>query len=393
MFEQAEAARATLREAVAILEPDVVEAQAAKRLVEIYAEIERLAAAGKALAARRVASSGSWRSEGDRSPAHWMARATATSVGGAVGMLETADRMRELPETEAAMRAGRLSENQAKEIASAAAASPSSEGELLRAAEEEGLAGLKQRCARARAAALPDELARYEQVRKRRRLRHWTDAGGAFRLDALLTPDAGAVVLAALQPHQERMATDARRQGRREPFEAYLADALVALAEHARDCDQEPVASGPKTLVHVRVDHSALTAGEVREGEVCEIPGVGPIPAATAQALANDAVFAALVVDGTDVKTISHLGRNIPARLRTALQERDLCCAVPGCEVSQGLEIDHSFPVTKLGRTELPNLDRLCKWHHYLKTHRGFKLSGAAGARRWEPPERAGPAP
>ena len=391
MFEKVKDVKAALRAAVAELDPDLLEGSAAAALVEDFSEVERLAAAGKALAARRVASSGAWRHNGDRSPAHWLARASGTSVGNAAGMLETSERIRELPATEAASRAGKLSEAQVTEIASAAAAHPASENELLAAAQTESVAGLRQRCAQVRAAATPDAVTRYEAIRRRRRLRHWTDAEGAFRLDALLTPDAGAVVLAALEPHRERIFTEARKQNRREPYEAYAADALVTIAAHARDCDRDPVATGPTAMVHIRVDHRAFTAGEAAAGEVCDIPGVGPIPVATARALSQDAIVAALITDGTDVRTVSHLGRVIPARLRTAVVARDQTCVVPGCDVRHQLQIDHVIPVSARGATRLDNLARLCPWHHYLKTHHRYRLAGGPGSWRWEAPERRSP--
>jgi hypothetical protein len=367
MFDQVTRARELLKKAVADLDPEVLDASAAKGLVTEFAEIERVAAAGKALAARRVASSGAWRKDGDRSPAHWMARTTKTPVGAAAGVLEAAARLKELPGTERALRAGKLTEIQAKEVATAAAADPSAEDELLRAAETESVAGLRDRCARVRAAALPDELARHDAIRKRRRLRHWSDPDGAFRLDALLTPDAGAVVMAALGPHRDEIAAEARKQGRRDPDEAYLADALVAVAEHARDCPEDPVCTGPKAMVHVRVDHSAFTRGACAPGETCEIPGVGPVPAATAAALAGDSIIASLITNGTDVSAVDHRRREIPARLRSAVIERDRCCVVPGCDVENHLEIDHMVPVHETCKTRLDNLARLCRWHHYLR--------------------------
>ena len=70
MFEKVRNARDLLKEALAELEPEVLEGKAAARLVEEFAEGERLGAAGKALAARRVADSGAWRATGERSPAH-----------------------------------------------------------------------------------------------------------------------------------------------------------------------------------------------------------------------------------------------------------------------------------------------------------------------------------
>ena len=74
-----------LREAaqrkVAVLEPKELEVSEAEELVEQFSGLEKVAAAGKAIAARRVADSGLWRDRGERSPAHWMARRTGEPVG------------------------------------------------------------------------------------------------------------------------------------------------------------------------------------------------------------------------------------------------------------------------------------------------------------------------
>jgi hypothetical protein len=52
---------------------------------------------------------------------------------------------------------------------------------------------------------------------------------------------------------------------------------------------------------------------------VCEIVGQGPIPVAIASRLLDDAFIKVLLVDGTDVLAVSHPGRTIPERLRTAV--------------------------------------------------------------------------
>ena len=73
------------------------------------AAIENMAATVKALAASWVADTGGWRKQGDRSPAHHLARTTGTSVGQAVEVIETARRLETLPEVAAEARRGRLS--------------------------------------------------------------------------------------------------------------------------------------------------------------------------------------------------------------------------------------------------------------------------------------------
>jgi len=389
MFERLNELRQTLQEIVEKLDPDVLESATAAGLVERFGAIENVAAAGKALAAARVARSGAWRSSGERSPAHWLARTTGTAVGTAAGVIETGTKVKELPQTQDALRRGELSEDQARHITSAAAAAPGAESELLETARRQSLSGLRDACERVKAAALPDGNERYAKIRAKRRLRHWSDPDGAFRIDATMTPDAGAVLLAAMEPLRDELYAQARRQGQTDSYEAYAADALVEIASHFRHCSQHPEAHGPGNLVHVLVDHSALVRGETTEGETCEIAGVGPVPVATAEALATDSLLSVLVTDGTDIQKVCHVGRTISARQRTALRARDRTCVVPGCDVRRPLQIDHNTPVHRDGKGKLDNLARLCVYHHHLKTHRGYRLSGGPGDWRWEPPERA----
>jgi len=274
MFEQLSKAERVIEKTVAALDPEVLDTDTARELVERFARIERLGAAGKAMAAGRVADSGAWRKAGDRSAAHWVARTTKSSVGQAVAMLETASQVTELSSTDEAFRAGRLTQAQAQaqEITSAASSDPAAEKELLESAEQDSVSGLRERCARVRAAALGSEAERHESIRKRRRLRNWTDPDGAFRLDALLTPESGGMLLGALKPLTEKISKKTKEQGRNEPSEAYAADALVRLAEDGHCVDRKP-SSGPRAMVQVLIDHTALTRGYLVPGERSEIAG------------------------------------------------------------------------------------------------------------------------
>ena len=72
-----------------------------------------------------------------------------------------------------------------------------------------------------------------------------------------------------------------------------------------------------------------------------------------ASRLLDDCFLKAVVVDGTDVLTVSHLGRTIPARFRTAVEEMHPECDIEGCHVTTGPQIDHNQPVEEFGKTEL----------------------------------------
>jgi hypothetical protein len=138
--------------------------------------------------------------------------------------------------------------------------------------------------------------------------------------------------------------------------------------------------AGRSRTVHLRVDAAALRRGSLEPGDVCEVPGVGPVSLASAQALLADSVVKVLVTDGVDVTAVAHLGRSIPRAIATALAERDPVCVVPLCGQAHNLEIDHyQVAFADGGPSEMWNLARLCAHHHRLKTYRGFTLSGGPG--------------
>jgi len=111
----------------------------------------------------------------------------------------------------------------------------------------------------------------------------------------------------------------------------------------------------PVTVI-VRVDRDALVRGHAEPGELCELDGQGPISVPLAQALATDSFLSVLFSEAGDIRAVSHLGRTINQKLRTALCFRDRVCVVPGCSLPYGLEIDHVTELEFSGPTELANL-------------------------------------
>src|SRR4051812_15267114 len=86
-----------LRSMLRRLDAAVLSGPQAVVLLDWFAEVERLAAAGKALVAARAAETNQWRRDGDRSPEHWLARKSGTTVGAAREALATAERLKSLP--------------------------------------------------------------------------------------------------------------------------------------------------------------------------------------------------------------------------------------------------------------------------------------------------------
>ena len=362
-----------LRAVVRALDSSPIAADDAARFVDQFSEIERLAVAGRTLAARRVQETKAWRSSGAPSIVAWMAEHSRHSFRHAAATINMAMRLDQLPATKEALVAGTLSERQASEISTAAELDPSAERELLQLAQSESIATLREKCRDVAAAAAGDEDAR-ERIRRSRYLRHWLETDGALRLDARLAADEGAPLLASIRARADALEAEAHKARHVEPAEAYAADALVSLVDGA---------GAPKAVVHVHVSQSALARGRTEAGETCRIPGVGPISVSAARRLAAGGSVKLLEMEGVDVHRVANAGRAIPASIRSALEARDVTCSVPGCNKKRGLEIDHVVPLAEGGDTSLDNLARLCRWHHAQKTHHGWQLDGPPGDRRW----------
>jgi hypothetical protein len=397
VLEQLRKAIDEVGEIVATLDPACIDGHLARALLDEFARGQRITAAGTALVARRVDETGTFDRSRHRSAAHYLAKITGTSVGVATATVKASHLLEELPATDGALRAGRLSTTQVTLVAEAAAADPSAEPRLLDSAAHDGIRGLRATSARVLAAAADDADARYERIRKARSFRHWADLDGTGRIDVRGPLDLTTRVAKALDVYEKEIFEAARGAETREPAEAMKFDALVAMA----DASVGPTtarSTGSGTTVTVRVDHRAFATGTLERGEVCEIVGVGPIPVSVAQRLADDAFLKALITDGADVLSVAHLGRTIPAHLRTALDELFPECTLEGCHVNSHLEIDHNEPIEAGGLTELANLNKLCPYHHDEKHRRKLRLVGDGLNKRfvpaaeWLPPDRSPPA-
>lgn len=227
-------------------EPDRFSVADAGTLVAWFNLGERLCSAGKTLSAR-VARSEQPAQAGHRTPADWLASVTGAPLGQAI------DELKHLVET----------------------------------AEHHGFRQDRCPAARAEGRSEADEARRSAALHAARRCRTWTDPEGAFRLDAALPPEQGASLAAHLVAETNRHFEAARRSGEEAPREAYAADALVALVTGTGYLGPKAGPgrgrSDPKARVTLRVDLAALRRGRRGPGEVCEIPGVGPVALATAR--------------------------------------------------------------------------------------------------------------
>lgn len=398
MCERLSDVRAGLGRVAERFDAALLSAAEAERVVQVAAAIEKTAAAIKAAAAARVAETGVWRRSGDRSPAHHLARATGSTVGQAAEAIETARRLRSLPDAEAAARRGELSPAQAAAIAGAGRADPEAVGGLVRQARTASLGELRDACARAQAAADADAEARRRRIHDSRYLRTHTDADGAWNLHVRNNPEVGAEIMAALTPIRDRLVAAAQAAGRAVSSEAAGADALTELARSAtaddhdgdgRAEDDSGRRNGARAAakILVRVDLPALLRGHPAGGETCEVAGFGPVAVSAVRDLLDtaDPFLAAVVTDGEGVVGVAHLGRRPNAHQQTALEWLYPGCAVLGCTMLGRLEVDHRAPWAHNHLTVFDLLDRLCRHHHDLKTYAGWALVEGRGKRAFVP--------
>ncbi len=380
MFDRLDQLTTELQTYISSLEVDCVDAAGARELVEIAERVRRAGDSLRTVAVGQVERTNAWKGAGAKSISEWLSIETDCAHYEAQSVVVLANQLQHLPATTAALLSGDLSGTQAVEVARGAIVAPNTETQLLNLSKHATVRDLRDATSRVVAAAT-DEDERHRQVHKSRFLKSWIDLDGSFNLKARMTAANGALVMAALKPIQEEIFKAARKSGAHERPEAYAADALIALCEKANNASSRPAhgvseakTRRPNAVINIRVDIDALKRGHTEHGEVCEIAGVGPIPVASATEYLGDAFLKLLVVDGVDIKTVAHMGRHIPAPLRTAIEERDRVCQVPTCDMTIGLEIDHIVPFAEGGPASLENLVRLCKRHHLQKTHDGFRL-------------------
>jgi hypothetical protein len=311
--------------------------------------------------------------------------------------LATVSALEECPHTRAAVEAGEVSLVQAREIAGAVAVVPESEAGLLDTARSSGMAGLRDEARRLRLRAVEVGDLHREQHR-RREVRHWRDELGMVCLHAALPPEVGVPLVNRLDVTTDRLRRQAKHAvnetNRVEPRAAYAADALIAMTS---ELGSEVVAKrSPRAEVVLVADVHALARGRSEADEPCHIVGGGPVPLSVVSHALVDAFVKLVTHDGTKIDSVVHVGRKVPAVLRTALELGapprfdGVTCVEEGCDRKYGLEWDHVDPVANNGPSAYDNLQPRCWPCHRAKTERDraaglLRRRAAAGEERAPP--------
>jgi hypothetical protein len=377
-----------LKGCVGGLDAGALSGDEAMELCARFADVERLGAAGRIVAAERVAATEVWRRGGSRSAADWLARQCGGDRERAKGALATAGRLDACAVVASELRAGRLSVGQAEVIVDAVGAQPGAEARLVEFAHGNSLRRLREECRRVRNTTV-DAAEESKAVHRSRRHRSWMGRDGAYCYAGRVTADAGAEIEARIEERKERIFRAARHEGRREPAEAYAADAVVELITDDRVVEAKPGRrTRPKAMVIVHVSYEAITRGSLADGDVCEIKGIGPIALDAARRLAADSVLRILVTKGGQPMVVTPGVRTVPRALRLLVEGRDTVCIVPGCDISKGLQFEHRKDFALLGPTDADNCGMMCPGHHNMKTYLGYRLDKADdGSFTFTPPD------
>ena len=166
------------------------------------------------------------------------------------------------------------------------------------------------------------------------------------------------------------------------------ADALASICGNFLSEISETVTPQRRPLtVNVTIDLPTLLGLAENPGQLA---GYGPIPASVARELASDANWKRFVTE-PQTGNLLDFGRESyqpPQQLKDFLIARDRTCRFPGCRRSALLsDLDHAQSWDSGGETSPENIGALCRRHHRLKTHDGWKIeSFADGSCTWTSP-------
>jgi 5-methylcytosine-specific restriction endonuclease McrA len=360
------------------------------QIAELSAHLE--AATGRLLdLIREFDTRGGWNTS-FRSCAEWLAWRVGLDLGAARERVRVARALGTLPALADALARGELS--YAKVRALTRVATPETESRLL-AVGRAGTAAHVERIVRGwRRVDRQAETREAVRQHASRALHVYRDDDGTVVVRGRLTPEAGALLLRALDAARETLyqrsraipppVSDPAAETPTRPQQQ--ADALAMVAETALNHELDPGTPGERYQVVVHVDAGVLADPGQPGHSVLED---GPhVSAETSRRLACDA--SRVVMRHDEDGRVTEVGartRTIPPALRRALLHRDQSCRFPGCHVRFG-EGHHVRHWAQGGPTTLSNLALLCRRHHRAVHEEGYGITRAPdGALQFRRPD------
>ncbi|WP_240191235.1 HNH endonuclease signature motif containing protein [Microbacterium hominis] len=161
-------------------------------------------------------------------------------------------------------------------------------------------------------------------------------------------------------------------------------------------CAAHPdAARGIRATVVVTVPALALLDAALPDCGAAVVDGVGPIPIQRARELCGGTDGWMRVLTHPDTGAVLSVGRERyrpPPALQRLARWRAARCMAPGCGVSaERCDLDHTVAWDDGGHTALANLAPLCRGHHTVKHHGGWRVrpltdTAHSGALEWTSP-------
>jgi len=221
-------------------------------------------------------------------------------------------------------------------------------------------------------------------ARDTRSVHMYPESDGMATVIALLPAEDAQTVMLAINSLVETQSSLADSRS----IDMKRADALAAICGDilARISDEHQPHRRPVTI-NITMD---LPTALGMADNPAELAGYGPIPASVARTLSADAKWRRFITDPLTGNLLDY-GRETyvpPQPLVDFLTARDRICRFPGCsQPSRISDIDHAIPWEEGGPTSPTNLGLLCRRHHRMKTHNGWKLmSHEDGSCTWTSP-------
>ena len=226
-----------------------------------------------------------------------------------------------------------------------------------------------------------------------RRVNCYNDADGMSTVVAILPAADAQIVMSAIEAHlliEKGKVSSNPSDGSTSmrTVDMQRADALTAICENFLSGTSQSLTPHRRPLtVNLTIDLPTLLGLAENPGHLA---GYGAIPASVARELASDARWRRFITE-PQTGNLLDLGRESyepPQALKDFLIARDRTCRFPGCRRSALLsDLDHAHSWESGGATSLENLGALCRRHHRLKTHDGWKIdSFADGSCTWTSP-------
>ncbi|MFX4272399.1 DUF222 domain-containing protein [Propionibacteriaceae bacterium Y1685] len=326
--------------------------------------------------------------------AHWLSWSCSMAPRTAREHVRVARALRQMPRTAEAFARGQLSYSKVREMT-----------RLVDDHDEKTVLALAR-------ASTASQLARTvrayrscpgtQEIREQRSHVRWANRDdGCVQISAVLSPEDGAAVIAALENAADDHCLESPQEGEetvpRDRAENVAdvgrrsrVDGLIAMANHWLGTHPDDRSGEDRTTVVIDISADVLsdssddqlptTTGEdgatVRPSGTCRVRGHSGIEPDTARRRSCEASVHAVVrdLDGEPL-AVSRTQRFGTRAQRRALMVRDEHCQFPGCLRERHLKVHHVVSWLDGGPTDLDNLMLLCQFHHTAVHEGGITIT------------------